>query len=123
MPKIKIILADDSQNLLNILKRIIETDDDLEVVALCHDGKDALDLTLLHSPDVLVLDISMPVIDGFEVIRLLRLSSSLTKIIVLSGHSYEFYGNKAIESGADLYIEKGLSVKSIISDIKSVYNG
>lgn len=120
MQKTRIILADDSLDLLKVLKKIIQEDPELEVIKLCHNGLDAYDSTLELNADVLILDISMPVIDGFEVIKLLREKGSLTKIIVLSGHSFDFYGRKALDLGANLYIEKGISVKSIIKDIKEL---
>ena len=69
MQKTRIILADDSLDLLKVLKKIIQEDPELEVIKLCHNGHDAYDSTLELNADVLILDISMPVIDGFEVIK------------------------------------------------------
>ena len=120
--KIKIVLADDSLDLLRILKKIIEADDQLEVIKICPNGLDAVESTIELGADVLILDISMPVIDGFQVITQLREQGSQVKIIVLSGHSFEFYGEKALSIGANRYIEKGISVKTIIKDIKDAYH-
>jgi YesN/AraC family two-component response regulator len=117
---IRICIADDSASLVELLKKFIEKDPLLIVVGLASNGDEALTIVEKERPDVLLLDLSMPVSDGFFVLDQVSLQFPEVKIIVLSGHSYALYGDNTIARGANKYIEKGISLKSIVEEIKNV---
>lgn len=117
---IRICIADDSASLVELLKKFIEKDPDLKVVGTASNGDEALSIVASERPDVLLLDLSMPVSDGFFVLDKVSLQFPEVSTIVLSGHSYALYGDVTIGRGAKKYIEKGLSLKRIVEEIKDV---
>ena len=98
------ILADDSPAMIRVASRILGPHFDLlEAVA---DGKSAVDAVLLHRPDVAVLDILMPVLDGIQATRKLVKQGARARIVVLSGLEEEQYVNAALEAGARAFVFK-----------------
>lgn len=121
--EIKIILADDHPIVRQGLKQIIEFDKNLTVVAEAGDGKNALDLIVAHSPNVAVLDIDMPELDGFSVVRALQIKSAQIGIVFLTMHSEEEIFQEAMDLGVKGYVLKESAVSDIVAAIKSVANG
>ena len=100
----RVILADDSPAMIRVASRILGPHFDLlEAVA---DGKSAVDAVLLHRPDVAVLDILMPVLDGIQATRKLVKQGARARIVVLSGLEEEQYVNAALEAGARAFVFK-----------------
>ena len=102
--KTRIMLVDDNEELLGSLKSFFATDDAMEIVGVATDGEKALELFETARPDVLVLDLVMPGIDGFEVME--RLDKRDCKILVLSALSQDAFVTKAMNLGADYYMRK-----------------
>lgn len=117
---IKIIMADDHAIVRQGLRRMIETDENISIVAEADDGESALKLILEHQPTVAVLDIDMPKMDGFAVVRELQKIKSEIETIFLTMHSEEELFQAAMDLGVKGYVLKDGAVGDIIKAIKSV---
>ncbi len=122
-PLLKILLADDHPIVRQGLKQIIEFDKELSVVAEAGDGKAALDLIEEYQPQVAVLDIDMPELDGFGVVRALQKKSTEIEIVFLTMHSEEEIFHEAMDLGVKGYVLKESAVSDIVTAIKSVAHG
>ena len=120
---IKVLLADDHNIVRAGLRRIVEETADMEVVAEASGGREAIRLVRQNPPDVAVIDISMPDIDGLEVTsRLLSHDPSLP-ILILTMHDEAQYVVRAIEAGAMGYITKKSAPEQLVKAIRKVYGG
>jgi len=120
---IKVLLADDHRIVRAGLRRLIEECDDMEVVAEAADGRDAIRCIRELRPDVAVIDLSMPQIDGLEVINRLHPEFPDLPIIVLTMHAENQYVVRAIESGAMGYITKQSAPEHLVAAIRKVITG
>ncbi|MBS1793298.1 MAG: response regulator transcription factor [Acidobacteria bacterium] len=120
---IKIVLADDHPIVRQGLRQLIEKDEKLAIVAEAENGEEALRLIAAHVPDVAVLDIDMPQMDGFAVARRLRRENSRVEIVFLTMHSENEVFQKALDLGAKGYVLKDSAVADIVNSIKSVAAG
>jgi len=120
---IKVLLADDHSIVRAGLRRIIEESEDIEVIAETDDGRTAIQLAREKKPDVAVIDISMPGLDGLEVISQLRIYLPDLPIIMLTMHEEEQYVVRAIEAGAMGYVTKRSAPEHIVKAIHQVMSG
>lgn len=120
---IKVMIADDHAIVRAGLCRIIEESGDIEVVAEAADGMEALRKSRKYPPDVAVIDISMPGLDGLEVIgRLLEENPSLP-VIMLTMHEEEQYVVRAMEAGAKGYLTKRSAPEQLVKAVRKVHSG
>jgi DNA-binding NarL/FixJ family response regulator len=120
---IKVLLADDHSIVRAGLRRIIEESGEMEVIAEAADGREAIRKAHDHLPDVAVIDISMPNVDGLEVIRQLRVDYPKLPILVLTMHSEGQYVVRAVEAGAMGYITKQSAPEQLVKAIRKVHDG
>jgi two-component system invasion response regulator UvrY len=120
---IKVLLADDHSIMRAGLRRIIEESEDIEVIAEADDGKAAIQLAREKNPDVAVVDISMPGLDGLEVVSQLKIYLPALPIIILTMHEEEQYVVRAIEAGAMGYVTKRSAPEHIVKAIHQVLSG
>lgn len=120
---IKIMLADDHSLVREGIRRVLETATDMQVVAEAADGTEALRLAATHALDVVVMDLSMPNIDGLELARRLIKGSSSPRIVVLSVHSAFVYAERMIDLGASAYVPKHATSDELIEAIRVVHTG
>lgn len=120
---IKVLLADDHGIVRAGLRRIVEDSADMEVVAEAADGKEAIRQARKQALDVVVVDISMPGMDGLEVISQLRVYNPQLPIIVLTMHEEEQYVVRAFEAGAMGYITKRSAPEQLVEAIRKVHAG
>jgi two-component system, NarL family, response regulator NreC len=120
---IKIILADDHQVVRKGLKALLMADPEFEIVGEAGDGLDTVKLVEELQPDILVLDLMMPGINGLEVTRQLNKKNPGIGIVILSMHSNEAYVLEALRSGARAYILKESSPDELVRAIKEVSSG
>jgi len=118
--QIRIVMADDHPIVRQGLRQMIETDKNLSIVAEAGDGQTALELIEKHQPDVTVLDIDMPKMDGFAVVRELQKRRINVEIVFLTMHSEEEIFQAAMDLGVKGYVLKDSAVTDIVSSIKSV---
>ncbi|MFH1216970.1 MAG: response regulator transcription factor [Pseudomonadota bacterium] len=120
---IKVLLADDHSLMRAGLRRIIEEESDISVVAEAEDGHQAIKKIKEALPDVAIIDISMPGMDGLEVIEQIAVLAPDLPIVVLTMHEEDQYVIRAIKSGARGYVTKRSAPEHITAAIKKVYNG
>jgi DNA-binding NarL/FixJ family response regulator len=120
---IKILLADDHSIVRAGLRRIVEESGDMEVVAEAADGREAIQLVHKKVPDVAVIDISMPGLDGLEVVSQLRTYHPKLPILILTMHEEGQYVVRAIEAGAMGYITKQSAPEQLVKAIRKVHAG
>ena len=123
MRPIRILLADDHTLVRAGIRSLLESIDDVEVVAEAGEGRQALDLIAKHRPDVALLDIGMPGLNGLEVAKRTPQASPRTRIIILSMHADPAYVKKALRVGAVGYLLKGASVTELPLALQAVMRG
>ncbi|MFN2588827.1 MAG: response regulator transcription factor [Actinomycetota bacterium] len=115
--KCTVVLADDTPEIRTLLRLTLEDRDEIEVGGEASDGAEAVKIVRELQPDALVLDLAMPVMDGFQAIREVRRHAPGTKIIVLSGFDTGLMSERALSLGADLYCEKGISLSDLAEKV------
>jgi len=120
---IKVLIADDHSIVRAGLRRIVEESGDMEVIAEASDGKGALLQVQKEQPDVAVIDISMPGLDGLEVTAQLHAGYPKLPVIILTMHEEEQYVIRAIEAGAMGYITKRSAPEQLVNAIRKVHAG
>jgi DNA-binding NarL/FixJ family response regulator len=104
-PRIKVLIADDDPGFLEALATAMEADGRFEVVGLAGNGAEAFQMACWHEPNVIVMDVEMPVIDGIEAARLLRESRPRTCVLMVSGGD-EAVAHHASTTGAATFVSK-----------------
>ena len=120
---IRVLLADDHSIVRAGLRRIVEESGEMEVVAEASDGKEAIQLVHKATPDVAVIDISMPGLDGLEVLSQLQAFDPKLPVLILTMHEEEQYVVRAIEAGAMGYITKQSAPEQLVKAIRKVHSG
>ncbi len=120
---IKIIIADDQPVMRDGLKFIIEQNADIEVVGCAGDGMETFELCEQLQPDVVLMDIVMPVCDGVEATRLIKEKYDNIKVIILTTFNDEEKVEQALSNGADGYVLKAVQSEELILAIKSITRG
>jgi len=121
--KISIIIADDHKLVREGLKQLLELEDDISVIAQAGNGKEAIEKTLQYNPDILLLDINMPQVNGIDVLRRLKDMGVNTKIIMLTIHDDKEYIFETIKIGADGYLVKDSDADTLVKAIREVKSG
>ncbi len=120
---VSILLADDHAVLRHGVIRLLESADDLEVVGEADNGREAVAKARELRPDVVVIDISMPLMNGIAAMREILKLSPDTRVLVLSMHNDERFVHQALGAGARGYVEKGAELSELISAIRIVASG
>lgn len=121
--KIKVLLADDHQLFREGLKRILNMEDDLEVIGECGDGIQVLEFCNHTIPEIVLMDINMPIENGVVTTERLKTIFPDVKVIILSIHDDESYVFETLRKGATGYLLKDMEAESLINAIRSVVNG
>jgi len=120
---IKVLLADDHSIVRAGLSRIVEESGDMEVIAEAADGRETLRLVRETSPDVAVIDISMPGLDGLEVVSQLHGQCPDLPILILTMHEEGQYVVRAIQAGAMGYMTKQSAPEQLLKAIRKIFEG
>jgi DNA-binding NarL/FixJ family response regulator len=123
MKPIRTLLADDHTIVREGLRALLAVDAGIDVVAEAINGREAVELARLHKPEVVVMDIAMPILNGIEAARQIRASCPGARIIILSAHSDDAYIERAIEVGAAGFLVKQTSAQILARTIKLVAAG
>ncbi len=121
MDRIRVLLADDHEAMLDRVTKLLGADCD--VVGAVSDGRQALEAARELKPDVLVLDISMPVMNGIETAHRLRQAGAKTRIVFLTVHDDSDYAREALATGALGYVIKSRFASDLIAAINEVHAG
>jgi DNA-binding NarL/FixJ family response regulator len=119
---IRIILADDHQIVRHGLRNLLELEPDLKVVAEAENGRDALQLVKELTPNIVIMDISMPGLNGIEATRQILSESPGVKVIALSMHSDSSYVLNMLKAGASGYLLKDCALEELVKAVRAVVN-
>jgi DNA-binding NarL/FixJ family response regulator len=102
-----VLIAEDQRGMRGLVHQLLDQEDDFEVVAEATTGQEVLELAASKDPDVVVLDLGLPVLDGEAVLEELRATRPGTRIVVLSGQASAIIQPRLLDHGADAVVEKG----------------
>jgi DNA-binding NarL/FixJ family response regulator len=114
---VRILIADDHRLFAESLMTVLGEDDRVDVVGIAEDGQEAVELAAELRPDVILMDLKMPVIDGFEATRRIREAALDTQILILTGTDEEIGLEDAAAAGASGYLRK----ESSVAELKEVF--
>jgi two-component system, NarL family, response regulator NreC len=123
MKPIRILLADDHIVIRKGLRMLLQSQPGFKVIAEASDGRETVAMTEAHRPDVVVLDVAMPTLNGIEAARQISAKLPQTAIVFLSMHSDEGYVLKALKCGAKAYLLKDSAENDLIHAIRAVSEG
>jgi two-component system response regulator NreC len=119
----RILLADDHSMFREGLKKLLETNADFEVVGEASDGRQAVEMAMQYSPDVVLMDVSMPGLNGVEATRKILIDQPQTKVVGLSMHTDRRYPSELLRAGAAGYLPKDGSFDELEHAVRAVYAG
>jgi two-component system, NarL family, invasion response regulator UvrY len=123
MNQIKVMLVDDHAVVRMGFKMLLETTDDIKVIAEAENGENAIKSFMEHKPDVIVMDITMPGMGGMEAIERILSKESSAKILVLSAHEDSVHPKRVLNAGAMGYVTKRSAAEELIKAIRAVASG
>ena len=121
--EIKVILADDHTILRSGLRLILNQERDIEVVGEAEDGRECLKMVEELDPDIVLMDITMPILNGLEATRQIKKKFPEVDVLMLTVHETEEYVYQVFRAGASGYLLKKTAHQDLVSAIRSVYNG
>ncbi|MGB3155118.1 MAG: response regulator transcription factor, partial [Chitinophagaceae bacterium] len=121
MSKIKIAIADDYKIYRDGLKVGLSKDDNLEIISEADNGEDLMKLLETNSPDVIIMDLKMPIMDGMEATKLVRKNYPAIKVLVVTMYEDDKFIIHLMENGANGYLLKNTEPDEIIKSIYAVY--
>ena len=123
MRKIKVLIVDDHALMRDGISALLNVNDDIEVIGEASEGKEAIKKMAELKPDVVVMDIAMPNIDGMEATRQIVKANHDVKVLILTQHENKEYVLSAIKAGASGFVPKKALGSELVSAIRSVYRG
>ena len=117
---LRVLIADDHRLFAEALQAILAGDERIEVVGQASDGSEAVALTRKLGPDVVLMDVSMPVLDGFEATREIRAGSKETRVLMLTGSNSRADVDRSREVGASGYVTKDRIASELVAAIVEV---
>lgn len=121
--RIRVLLAEDDELIREALVGLLEREPDVDVVATARDGRQAIDRALRHVPDVAVVDLHMPEVDGLGVIAELARSLPRCAGVILTGHGHPYVLREALASGARGFLAKGAPGAALADVVRRVHEG
>ncbi|MEE1076896.1 MAG: response regulator transcription factor [Acutalibacteraceae bacterium] len=122
MDKIKVIIADDSDFVRDGMRIILQVDEDFDVIGCARNGKEAIEIAKENAPDIFLMDIQMPEMDGIEATKYI-VENNLGKVLILTTFDDDELVQNALKNGAKGYLIKNHTPEHLKHMIKSVYNG
>jgi DNA-binding NarL/FixJ family response regulator len=123
MTSVRIVLADDHTIMRHGLRLVLERQPDFAVVGEADNGREAIDLVLRDTPDVVIMDIAMPLLNGIEATKRINEERLRTAVVILSMHADEGYILKALRAGARGYLLKDSAETDLIQAVRAVCAG
>ena len=123
MAKIKVLIADDHAVVREGTRRILEQEPDMEVVGEAGDGEEAVNLATSLKPDVAIIDIAMPKLDGIEATKRIKAAWPSINVLILSAYDDDQFIFSLLEAGAAGYLLKSIRSRELIDAIRAVYSG
>lgn len=124
MKKIRVLVADDHILVREGLSRLLEKERDIECIALAEDGEEAVRIAGELLPDVAIVDVSMPKMNGIQALREIKQVSPDTAILILSAYKYDHYVSACLEAGANGYLlKKNLPSDGVAAAVRMIHRG
>jgi DNA-binding NarL/FixJ family response regulator len=123
MKRITVLLADDNGVVRTEFRKLLELEDDLEVVGEAKNGLQAVAMVKKLHPELVLMDIAMPLLNGLQATRQILKAAPATKVLMLSAHSDDVYVEEATKSGAVGYLVKQTAADSVCSAIRGLQKG
>lgn len=123
MVKTTVVIADDHRVVRHGLQLLLEAEPDFDIVGQASDGLEAIEAVERFHPDVLIVDVVMPVVNGIEVARRTRIESPSTKITVLSMYDNQAYVAEALQAGAEAYVLKRFTSDELVHAVRETLAG
>lgn len=123
MSMIRVLIADDHKMVREGLRRILEFDGEIQVIDEADNGEECIKKIRSSKPDIVLLDINMPVMNGIEALQEIRKKKLKTKVIILTVHNEIEYLLRAVDIGIDGYVLKDSDAHELIRAVTSVYEG
>jgi DNA-binding NarL/FixJ family response regulator len=120
---IRVLIVDDHALFAEALTTLLQRNERIDVVGSATTGADAIDQALMRDADVVVMDVGMPGLDGFETTRRLRTIKPETRVIVLTGLTESDLEQRAADAGASALLTKGAADREVVDTIVAVYDG
>lgn len=120
---IRVLIAEDQRLLRQCFQEVLELDDDIDVVGSAADGQEALVLAEKAQPDIVLMDLAMPHLDGVSATALIHERVPNAKVLILSLHDIPSQVGRAMEAGATGYILKNVDLEELVRIIKAVHSG
>lgn len=120
---IKVMIVDDMKILRECLKMVIEQDDNFTVVACAANGREAVEMSMLYIPDIILMDLNMPIYSGHDAIKDIKTFNNAIKILVLSVDGDEKNITRAFQNGADGYVLKNIDPMELFAAMKKAFKG
>jgi DNA-binding NarL/FixJ family response regulator len=117
---IRVLVIDDSAEIRDAVRLALARDADFELVAEASTGETGVSAAMTHQPDLVLLDIAMPDMDGLQALPLIRSAAPGSGVVVLSGFSEQDAAALAVEQGAHAFIRKGVSVPDLLGQMREV---
>ena len=117
---LRVLIADDHRLFAEALQAILASDDRIEVIGQASDGSEAVKLARTLGPDVVLMDVSMPVLDGFEATREIRSSSDAVRVLMLTGSNSRADVDRSRAAGASGYVTKDRIASELVATIVEV---
>ena len=123
MHSIRLLIADDHQPFRQTLRQLVESEGGFEVVGEACDGRQAVELARQLKPDIVLMDVQMPVLDGVQAAGLITDDNPQARVIVLTMHRHDAYLFEAIKAGAQAFLLKDTDEQTLFDAIRDVHRG
>lgn len=123
MRRIRVLLAEDHDLVREGTRGLLDREEDLQVIAEAGNGEEAVRLTVEHRPDVALVDIAMPVLNGIEVTKKIKELSPSTAVLILTAYDDDQYVFALLEAGAAGYLLKNVRGRDLVAAVRSVHTG
>src|SRR5215472_1663540 len=117
---LRVLVVDDNQSIRRAMRQLLQTQVDIEVIGEAADGIDAIRKTQTYRPDVILMDVAMPTMNGFEAVRQIKKESPTTQVLFVSQFDSDAFTREALAVGASGYILKSNASKQLIPAVKKV---
>ena len=120
---ITVLMADDQISVRNLMQLLLEKAGDMRIVAVASNGQEAVEKAVLYGPDVVVMDISMPILDGVEATRQICKDCSETRVLMTTLHDTPHDVRRSIQAGAAGYLLKDVALKELVPAVRYIHHG